>query len=441
MDDAEKKKKEGIQKMDTPVKEEEKKKKTTPVQKKPDGNAATTASPQVSSKIQNSSGKGNPLPQNTQHEMSSHFGFDFSNVKIHNDTDAVSMNKELQAQAFTHGSDIYFNKGKYNPQNSEGKFLLAHELTHVVQQGEGMAQPDNVQRTIGDATDLSSPRFKGNVELEACFDGERVIRLGSRGEAVTLIQQALIEAGFPLRNFGADGSFGNETKAAVTEFQKQSGLDFNQQDGQVGPNTLSRLDSRFTGASANTVEQTCASGTKTVTIDFAIMEGATGNPANDIAFANNVFKDCCIEFKMGTLVTIPPLLSNSLLQGDTDLLMGDCAAVSAEDLNTFLTVTSLFGLTNPMVAFYVDTLHEGTQRLQGVSVSALCATGPRAPMQGMLAVANGAGARTLPHELAHILMNTFADHQVTKNNLQRVGSGVTGENIAPVQCAIMYTRA
>jgi len=44
------------------------------------------------------------------------------------------MNKELNAQAFTHGRDIYFNAGKYDPESTQGKKLLAHELTHVVQQ-------------------------------------------------------------------------------------------------------------------------------------------------------------------------------------------------------------------------------------------------------------------------------------------------------------------
>ena len=45
------------------------------------------------------------------------------------------MNQDLNAQAFTHGSDVYFNSGKYDTGSSEGQKLLAHELTHVVQQG------------------------------------------------------------------------------------------------------------------------------------------------------------------------------------------------------------------------------------------------------------------------------------------------------------------
>ncbi len=134
-----------IQKMDDPMKEEKDKMKTSPVQAKQDG-TSTTASSGVSSKIENSSGKGNPLPQRTLQEMNSSFGVDFSGVKIHNNAEAINMNKELQAQAFTHGSDIYFNEGKYNPENSEGKFLLAHELTHVVQQSAAKNDKNVVRR-------------------------------------------------------------------------------------------------------------------------------------------------------------------------------------------------------------------------------------------------------------------------------------------------------
>src|SRR5690606_10069691 len=57
------------------------------------------------------------------------------NVNIHTDSQAVEMNKSLGAQAFTYGNDIYFNQGKYNPDSASGKHLLAHELTHTIQQG------------------------------------------------------------------------------------------------------------------------------------------------------------------------------------------------------------------------------------------------------------------------------------------------------------------
>ncbi len=116
-----------------PACDKEKEKKGGTVQKKADGGG--TASPVLSSRIEGSAGKGRSLPKRTLSEMNSSFGADFSNVNIHTDAEAVSMNRELGAQAFTHGNDIYFNSGMYNTDSSGGRQLLAHELTHVIQQG------------------------------------------------------------------------------------------------------------------------------------------------------------------------------------------------------------------------------------------------------------------------------------------------------------------
>jgi hypothetical protein len=111
----------------------QKKKLLKPVQAKQDANAGT-ALPGISPKIGHLPGNGNALSSNSVNEMSTAFGVDFSDVKVHHDEEAAVMNDQLQAHAFTHGSDIYFNEGKYNPESGEGKFLLAHELTHVLQQ-------------------------------------------------------------------------------------------------------------------------------------------------------------------------------------------------------------------------------------------------------------------------------------------------------------------
>jgi hypothetical protein len=127
----EKKKDEMMQRMAMPEEKEEEEKM---VQPKAEG-TSTTASPSLSNQIENTRGKGKPLSTKTRAEMESSFGTDFSQVNIHTDASAVEMNKDLSAQAFTHGRDIYFNAGKYNPETSVGKQLLAHELTHVVQQG------------------------------------------------------------------------------------------------------------------------------------------------------------------------------------------------------------------------------------------------------------------------------------------------------------------
>ncbi len=117
------------------------------VQKKEDKDVETdtSAHPDFESRLNSSKGSGSALSKETKTEMESGFGTNFSNVKVHTDSTAVQMNKELGAQAFANGNDIYFNEGKYNPNSKEGKHLLAHELTHTVQQGKS--------QTIQKATD------------------------------------------------------------------------------------------------------------------------------------------------------------------------------------------------------------------------------------------------------------------------------------------------
>jgi hypothetical protein len=133
--DKEKKNKTNPKPDDPKKKEEDKTKKTGTVMKKEDGSGGS-ASPQLSSKIESTAGKGHSLQPDTLNEMNSSFNYDFDQVRIHENDESKQMNDELNAQAFTHGKDIYFNQGKFDPGSKEGKNLLAHELTHVVQQNK-----------------------------------------------------------------------------------------------------------------------------------------------------------------------------------------------------------------------------------------------------------------------------------------------------------------
>lgn len=99
------------------------------------GGEGATVSPQLSTQIQQSAGSGTALPPAIQQDMGQKIGADFSGIRVHSGPQAASMSSALGAQAFTHGNDIYFNEGKYQPESSQGKHLLAHELTHTVQQG------------------------------------------------------------------------------------------------------------------------------------------------------------------------------------------------------------------------------------------------------------------------------------------------------------------
>jgi hypothetical protein len=128
------------------------------LQKKEDTNSEQSASTAIESRLNNSQGSGSPLPADVNSSMGHAFGSDFSEVRIHNDPNASELSKNLHAQAFTHGNDIYFNSGKYDASSTAGKHLLAHELTHTVQQGaSGVNRKPDVQLNT-DASTTAKPK-------------------------------------------------------------------------------------------------------------------------------------------------------------------------------------------------------------------------------------------------------------------------------------------
>lgn len=145
--------------------------------------------PNFESQLNSSKGGGMSLSSTIAKEMESGFGTDFRNIRIHNDSSAVQMSEEIGAQAFANGNDIYFNKGKYDPNSQSGKHLLAHELTHTVQQTKNDKKSIqrktfretsstvafirgpiwNLHLTITNAPDEDTEKF---IEfIETCHDG------------------------------------------------------------------------------------------------------------------------------------------------------------------------------------------------------------------------------------------------------------------------------
>jgi len=127
-----------------PAKEEEKKiqrqpEEEEPVQAKAASRPAPSITPKVAANIHAMKGSGRPLPEATRAFFEPRFGYDFSHVRVHTDTPATESAAAIKARAFTVGSDIAFGAGEYAPQSAAGQKLLAHELTHVVQQDGQMA--------------------------------------------------------------------------------------------------------------------------------------------------------------------------------------------------------------------------------------------------------------------------------------------------------------
>jgi hypothetical protein len=287
---------------------------------------------------------------------------------------------------------------------------------------------------------LESPRFAGDPVLERVFDGTVELQHGSVGEAVRKVQQALIDAGFPLPKFGADSNYGTETEDAVKAFQRAVGLEDAEIDGIVGEITLSRLDVRFAEGSAIVPERHCELGFRTIPVDVVVLHGFTESPTSYLDRANAAFKPCCIGFSVRRTVTFTEAQTRALLDGGTAFNTGVCNAMSVHDRRLVADPT-IRTLSSPFKVIFVERLADPRGGLRGHGSSSKCARLGSAPLLGFFQIAQGVGTRTLPHEFTHYLMDAFFEHRVQTRNLQHVSVGSTGDEITPVQCDIMFTRA
>ncbi len=210
--------------------------------KKPAGGAQSSPGAESQVSVRSALQNGQPLAPAARSFLEPRFGRDLGHVSVHSNEAAADSARALNARAYTVGSDIAFASGEYQPGTREGQRLLAHEITHTFQQGEGAASQRQIQRTIGDGHDLTSTRFSGDAVLEGCFDNQRVVKRTSNnnGAHVRLLQQSLIDMGYTLPGFGVDGIFGKETEAAVKMFQADAGAVL--VDGEVGPETMGLFD-------------------------------------------------------------------------------------------------------------------------------------------------------------------------------------------------------
>jgi hypothetical protein len=137
----------------------------TPASVQRAGGASGTTQAAPESVERTLAGGGRPLDPAVRHEMGHRFGHDFFDVRVHDDAQAQASARDVSAQAYTSGSHIVFATGKYSPGTREGQRLLAHELTHVVQQGAAAwplvqrdakpASPNPTDKTAQDIIDAA----------------------------------------------------------------------------------------------------------------------------------------------------------------------------------------------------------------------------------------------------------------------------------------------
>ena len=126
--------------------------------------AGMAAAPDLETSINQARGGGVAMAENIRHPMEVAFGADFSGVKVHTDGQSDQLNRSIQARAFTTGQDVFFRQGEYNPGSRGGQELLAHELTHVLQQNGGAVQRQREITTIKSNFENSALSISGLIQ-------------------------------------------------------------------------------------------------------------------------------------------------------------------------------------------------------------------------------------------------------------------------------------
>jgi hypothetical protein len=139
-------------------------------------------SSQIHTSLTFTKGSGTALPDATRNTMESRFGANFSSVRVHTDSHAAHMSRDLHAQAFTHQNHIYFGAGKYNPHTADGSRLLAHELTHTIQQGAA--------GSLYRKREVALPAIPQHIQRKEAADNE------VRPELKRAVHMARMESGF-----------------------------------------------------------------------------------------------------------------------------------------------------------------------------------------------------------------------------------------------------
>lgn len=146
--------------------------------------AGETETPEVVRSVLSSPGQS--LEKSVRSEMEAQLGEQFSNVQIHTGPKAAQACEEIDARAFTVGNHVVFNRGEYSPDSKDGRFLIAHELTHVAQQSSGsvsMLPSEDAELAIDPDEGLEQEADRAAREALA---GDRSPKVGYAGTAVTI---------------------------------------------------------------------------------------------------------------------------------------------------------------------------------------------------------------------------------------------------------------
>jgi Domain of unknown function (DUF4157) len=168
-------------------------------------------------------GTGRALDPAAQRDLGDSMGEDFADVQVHTDSEADGLNRAVQAEAFTTGKDIFFRHGKYDPASNSGRKLLAHELTHVVQQRDAPPKQDLTLSDPGDSSERQASAVADNVASSAPAPSVGVARQAAPAEEEQAQQPAKAQAEAP-----------EEEQAATSRVERQAAPEEEEEGGQSG---------------------------------------------------------------------------------------------------------------------------------------------------------------------------------------------------------------
>ena len=342
---------------------------------------------------------GRPLDAAVQRRMEAAFGTDLARVRVHHDAQADSLNRTLEARAFTTGHHIFFREGEYQPGSSAGRELLAHELTHVVQQSGGAVR----------------------AKLEVGIVGDRHEQEADR---VATAMAALEHQPLTAQVFDRVAGVGNAETPTGTIVQRQQGMKqgvsaaIGAGGGALAGAGIGALVGGPVGAAIGAGIGALAGGLfgalagwKTVTTNTTVLAGASDTSAADFTRANSVWAQAKIAVSRGTSQTLSAPQSNAILGADGILEEFRSNTITGEEAALIVYNRTAGRITS----YWVPGLSDGS-RGEAIAPFAF----PAVTSASIVVSSSARAADTFAHELGHVLLE--CGHEADASNLMASGA-------------------
>ena len=374
-------------------------------QRKPGSGTKANMPSKTESQIQSLSGGGAPLSKAEAGFFEPRFGRSFENVRIHTGDAADQAAKSINARAFTLGNDIAFAKGEYDSSSTAGRTLMAHELTHTIQQSAGT---DSVQR--GSAGIFGGTCCNPSEEVEWALVGE--------GEWKMLEQGECTEEGEDCDGMTCGGGFyhvDNLHRGSCSTPRSDDATYFRRRWTPTSQRSNARSPEQEESADGNTPPdyvydtaeiESCSNPVKTITVDFISLFRSSRNASAELEEARRIYSNCCVQFRMGRNETASEADTRNWLGGTQLNERGTCGSPSPSERNMWEGAAGPpYNLSNRFRVFFVES-HTVSSPGANTTFTAYSSFERCPNFKGHVVVFNNARSDVIAHEFGHILLDT-----------------------------------